>query len=663
MALNKQIFIYSIDTSAFFTDEETLEETQRHDYIYKKDNLKFEKNVINQYLSNKINSDKAASSIRKRMNDKEYKVDLSLSRIEEIKESISEINKEISSRKKRLLELFPEHDGIRTLRPDHICEKNIVSVFESSLTRMLSMEENQLYTDIIIVQTYYYDIVESIVKNGFIYDGEKYKCFTASAGQIRTKKTVFIKESVWNQFEKTLMCGLTIDTINQKGGVNVNKFLAYLALFNSATDLWTDFDIDKCIVVDDMETLVNDLVDYIDYNDYTITRKNMDVPITHTDGCGMILPKLSNKNFMVRLPWVKGLLAAFPFDKFINAYCGEDVIVKDIYGKEYSIIKDDIQIIFTKSQFKMYKYYDNWDEYKKYFKLYKCTAGKCNVEENQFDNAKLNYQMLQTLSDISDDELQVISEKTKTDLKNVSSDRNTMLKIFKATKYNKLKNPFQECLMLYPELLQDVYTKETLKEIKKSMQKDAWSAKLEINGTYTFLIPDLYAFCEWLFLNKLNPEGLLKNQEVYCKLFAKYQKLDCLRSPHLYTEHAVRHNVIDAEKSKWFITNGIYTSIHDLISKILQFDNDGDKSLVCADETIIKVAGRNTKDVVPLYYEMKKAEAQTINSGVIFDGLTAAYKGGRIGEISNLITKIWNSENINLDIIKLLCMDNNFTID
>ena len=49
------------------------------------------------------------------------------------------------------------------------------------------------------------------------------------------------------------MCGLSIESINEQGGMNINKFLAYLALCNSATDEWKNFDIDKSIVVDDME--------------------------------------------------------------------------------------------------------------------------------------------------------------------------------------------------------------------------------------------------------------------------------------------------------------------------------------------------------------------------------------------------------------------------
>ena len=92
----------------------------------------------------------------------------------------------------------------------------------------------------------------------------------------------------------------------------------------------------------------------------------MDIPITHTDGCGMILPEISNKNFMVRLPWIKGLLGVFDFKKFILEKNASSKIT-DIYGDEHDIFQEDIQIIFTESQFKMHKYYKNWDEYKQYF--------------------------------------------------------------------------------------------------------------------------------------------------------------------------------------------------------------------------------------------------------------------------------------------------------
>ena len=149
------------------------------------------------------------------------------------------------------------------------------------------------------------------------------------------------------------MCGLTIDKINSKGGNNVNKHLAYMALTNSATDVWDEFDIDKTIVIDDFETNVWGTFDFVDETDYSITRKTDYVPIPHTDGAGMILPSLSQKNFMFRAPWIKGLLGVYDFVGQIKE--NEDSpVIKDIYGKEHNVIEEDIQIIFTKSQFKMH---------------------------------------------------------------------------------------------------------------------------------------------------------------------------------------------------------------------------------------------------------------------------------------------------------------------
>jgi hypothetical protein len=98
-----------------------------------------------------------------------------------------------------------------------------------------------------------------------------------------------------------------------------------------------------------------------------------------TDGFGMMLPSVSEKSMMVRLPWVKGLLVPVPFDEF----CKENGVskIKDIYGKVWDIFDDDIKIIFTESQFKTHGYWDN--EFKNYqdaFNKYKCEAAKLNEE-------------------------------------------------------------------------------------------------------------------------------------------------------------------------------------------------------------------------------------------------------------------------------------------
>lgn len=60
---------------------------------------------------------------------------------------------------------------------------------------------------------------------------------------------------------------------------------------------------------------------------------------------------------------------------------------------------------------------------------------------------------------------------------------------------------------------------------------------------------------------------------------------------------------------------------------------------------------------------MFKAPAHIITPDLMWQGMKNAYDGGRIGPISNKISKIWNSEKPDLDAIKLLCAHNNYIID
>lgn len=622
-SLEKQVYIYSVDTSAFYND-----------------------------IENKIHS-KLLKAYRYRSHFKLLPSDYT-----NIKKHKKYISQRISKLKSKLHEEFDRNIDIRTIRNDSLKEKEVISIFDSVLTRTLGMKENVLTQDVIIVRAYHYKILKSIINNGFQHNNEKYVYFSSSAGQIRNKKGVFIKKSVWDEYSNTLTCGLSVEDINRQGGINLNKYQSYLALSNSASSEWKNFNIDRTIVVNDLETDVKSLVDYIDRDTYEITRQEMDIPIEHTDGCGMILPRKSKKSFMCRLPWVKGLLVPFDFRKFAEQ--NNSFIVKDVYGKEWDIVKDNIEVIFTKSQFKMFKYYDSWETYINKFNTYKCKAAKLN-EEDTSNDAKINYQMLQTLTDMTNEELKGISIDTIEDIVSIGTDKDTMLRILGANEANKRKNHFQEALFLYNELLNDEYSKQAIKDKKKSLVKEAKSGKLNVNGKYTFLCPDLYAFCEQLFLGIESPNGILSNGEVYCRLYDN-DKLDVLRSPHLYLEHCVRENVLDDMKKEWFITDGIYTSVKDPISKILQFDNDGDKALVIQDAAITKIAERNMKDVFPLYYVMSKAGAEEINSDSMYESLILAYKAN-IGEISNNITKIWNSDNVNLDVVKWLTMENNYTID
>ena len=686
--------MYSVDTGHFYSNHEKY----LHDMNCK---YRRERNYINNKLPELVKQlkefgySKDDISLFRSDKSEEVEVEILSEHIDVIQEYIKWNNlirhkrEKAKESKERLLNLLLNKvrqnettngkDHTREIRKDSLTDSNVISVFDSALTRTIGIKQDELTDALMVVQVYYFDVFKDISFYGFTYQGEKYKYFTSSAGQIRKKKAVFIKESIWNRIEKTVMCGLTIDKINSKGGNNVNKHLAYMALTNSATDLWVDFDIEKSIVIDDFETNVYGTFDFIDESDYSITRKTDYVPIPHTDGAGMMLPSVSQKNFMFRAPWIKGLLGVFDFVKFIevNHY---SPTIKDIYGKEHDIIKEDIQVIFTKSQFKMAKYYNSWDEYKNFYKIYNCSAGICNIEEDRIKNAKINYQMLQTLTNITDSEIDILTKKSADKIESICTSKDTMMNILGVTPYNTKMTPFQKAIKIYPSLLSDIYAKDVVREVKDSLLKKYRSGKLEVVGKYTFLLPDFYAACEYWFGGIENPNGLLSDKEVFCNLFKKSDKLDCLRSPHLYMEHAIRFNVASdgygdrvSKIKEWFTTNAVYTSVHDLISKILQFDVDGDKSLVVAEPDFVRIAERNMNGVVPLYYNMRKADPTLLNNKTIYDGLNAAFTHGNIGIYSNDISKIWNDDVFvegskeeqgeAIDVVKLLCMENNFCID
>lgn len=611
-----------------------------------------------------------------------------------------QIEKELKLIKKKISELYRVNKDLdRSVESKNIRTKDIIAIGDNNLVRTLGLNLGDFTDKIITVKVGDMDdlIVDKIVQDGLTIintNGQKqhYIFFTAGAGQTRTKKFMMILEDEnVNEIMLSLMAGLTIEEINRQGGMNISKFLAYLSLNNSGSTVWEGFDINKCIVVDDFETMVSATVDYIDrkvdtveYVDkanrkrtreiakWTIDKnKTMDVPVPHFDGLGLILDKNYKKNMQVRLPWIKGLITYFN----VVSYCienGYSTKVKDIYGKEWDIVEDDIKVIFTKSQFKLYKFYKDWDDYCTKFKKYNCTANICMQDSNKksdYKDMNINYQMLQQLINMNDKQVELLTTDFKDLIKKVHSDRDAQLEFLGATEDNKYRNYFQEALKLYPEMLKSAYVKKQISEKITAEKKKACSGKIKIKDSKrVFILSDPTAFCDSLFGNIKVPEGYLKDGEVYCNLYLSETKLDILRSPSLSFEHVIRNNVrVTKGKYEWYETNGLYTSTHDIISKILAFDVDGDEALVVPTDWIIDLAEEMIKknDINPIYFKMGKAGAAEINNFNISKSLLFVYHKSNIGKVSNKLTSLWNSENPmeKYPLMQKLCAYNNDVID
>lgn len=412
-----------------------------------------------------------------------------------------------------------------------------IAEFSSEESRAMGLNHQDITFDKIIVKWKSLDLLEQLVKDGFVMpilqpDGslivKKYRVATASAGQQRTDKIQCVSEDMWAKIHKQLECGMDWETLNTKGGINVNKLLAYQALPCSATDEWNDVTIDECIVIKDFEAPVTGVLDFIEPN-YTMTRGIRTVNINHTDGIGMMLPSVSRSNFMVRAPWIKGLLTSFDYLEFCKHHDIEPVI-EDYWGVKHHLAEENIRVIFTESQFKLAKYYDDWDHYKRCFKECGCHQCATNYEEDYIADTYLNYQMIQTLTDFSDREIDQFIRPTKQKIESISEDKDTMLRVLNAEENS--DSPYRQALYFYPELLREAYARNTLKDIKRRWVQDARSGKIKCRNKRLFAIPDMYAACEFWFLGIKEPHGQLQDGEVACKVYEQYDKADVLRSPH-----------------------------------------------------------------------------------------------------------------------------------
>ena len=312
-----------------------------------------------------------------------------------------------------------------------------IQEFCSEFSRCAGIGVNEVTFDKLIIAWKSIDILEQVVVDGFyipLKTGlKKMRFYTASAGQLRRDKIQCISEEVWQRIYGQLYAGLTWDMINahvdKKGnhGMNVNKLLAYLGLSSSATERWdcedgSKFGIRHCLVIPDFEAPVTGRMEHIariwdeghegelEHEHYENKKEIRTETINHCDGIGMKLPivdqisRVKSKNDMVRGPFIKGLLTEFDYIKFCHVH-NVPAIIKDFWGKEHDLEKEEIWVLFTESQLKLAKYFDSWEHYCSCFEANDCWLCRTNYDEVDYkrhwlDYSPLNYQMVALQSNL-----------------------------------------------------------------------------------------------------------------------------------------------------------------------------------------------------------------------------------------------------------------------
>ena len=431
--------------------------------------------------------------------------------------------------------------------------------------------------------------------NNKVYD-MKYKRLCAGAGQLRRNSAMFVNQDIYDMLETIMMCGLTKNSI---GKINLAKFNAYYALYTSAANPVRK---PRICVVDDLEIdIKNQKIAWIYQNENgNMDIENRVINITQNvfDGSGMISPEMAAKwqedlsldylpsSFIIRAPWIKGLVSVFDFHRFAKEIAHTDKIV-DHWGVEYNV--DDIDIILTSSQFKLMKKYQNWQHYMYYHNKYEhiFSVARVNKRENDFLTT-LNYQYIQS-NNFTNESIKNLADFTIDWLKQIMTCDKlyTMLYLIGCHNEdskisdieNKVNSNMYKVLMYDDRIMNDEYFRiKTCQSIDKKI-KQAKIGKLFVEGSYDFAIPDLYALCEHAFGMEVN--GLLKQKESWNKRWVDKGStvVSMQRSPLVApSENQLRYISLDEKCKDWFqyIQSGMIMSIWD-VGMMLCSDADFDK--------------------------------------------------------------------------------------
>lgn len=517
-------------------------------------------------------------------------------------------------------------------------------------------------------------ILNQIVDRGVILDGRHYLFYTSSTGQMKESEITLVEEDYWKKNQYALMCGLTEDRINAKGGINMGKFFSAKALnISNSIEYDSGVSIDEVIIVSDFKTLMSGMVNYLDVNTLDIQEKMMDIEIEHMDGAGMFIPGTFPCSCQIRGGWLKGAVFPFDFHKFIEIYKDKlsDKNMKDAWGNSISVEEVlNAKMILTDSQLKMRKYYNSMQEYRECFKKSGLSITINNCAHQSKSEVKVAYQPFQTIQrdNLRNEDIEKLSKKTVDYINNAKKDPEVALKLMgidlETLDDESELNALHAAILKYPKLLNDIHVQKTMKSALISARKEAQGCKLILDGLWSYICPDLFAFCQWLFLGKDVPEGLIPEGYAYNHYYdgMDIEETCCLRYPHLSDcEHGIRKVLQSEECKEWFVGTDTVVSSHDLISKVLQADWDGDHICLVHDKDFLNVLDR---DKYPLYYDMTKAEPAQISTNAIMTCLTSSFQNENIGFVSNAITKIFNSEgDPDTKLVRILCAYNNFVID
>lgn len=526
--------------------------------------------------------------------------------------------KDLEFSPEKLAELWQKRAKIKKRKSS---DKNILEISKLSeqIDKMLFVD------DIISVSINHASHYRKMVKDGFFVNGRKYVRFMASAGHLRKSTVFFISESIEKQVRKIFENGM-----DKTIPLNYGKFGAYHGLFASSSRVVST---PSFVVVPDLEIKRMRKVDFVEDDNETVYEREMEIVNNCFDGQGLVTIQQSKLwsyelgldynavQFIIRAPFTKGLLVAFPIHEFARKHNINTII--DIYGQMHNIF--DVDVILTESQFKMHSHYKSLDEFSENCKKNKLSWGITRVnQKKEKTHFFSSYQYLQVLNKEVD--IDKLTEKTIEYFKDISTlDANKSLLYLMGdgateTKvdFNKIDNNIVKVLGLDKSAIKDPYIEKTIIKSLNRKIKDSYTGKLLMDGNYQFLVFDCVALLQHALSMNINSSelGLLKEGQTYSKYWnsKNVKKVVSGRSPLTWRSELVSLNLVNGkEYDEWYghLYSGIVFSIHGVETMLYgDADGDGDALFTTSDGEMIK---HSLKNGIPVTYDKKKAPKEILD--------------------------------------------------
>ena len=576
---------------------------------------------------------------------------------------------------------YQERDRLKRRKNSDFCRDRI-RLLQKKIYNMMYIPE---YITVVIEDKKHYEL---FFKKGFYFNGEKYTRFSCSAGQARVSTVVFIKDKIKKEMQDRLNNGGFTFDVHGLSNVSFapSKYNAYFGLYTSAIKEVTEPRF--CIIPDFCETQ-KVVVDYIittdDKSDDIVEEREIEVEFNRFDGNGLISPAMAKQwskdigiytpesedkgyiacQFCMRYSFAKGMLNTFDFIQWCEEKNNGNYIIKDIYG-EYVDLRD-IDVILTEGQTKCWdkfgyniieedgnvKFIPSQDIYVHNAHNNDLIWGVTRYTPKEDDRILItNYQFLQTLH-MSNEDIKELCKDTVEYLQGVSCDNFWYTLLFmlgENMNYDSMINYMEssdnywlKSLICNPNLLNDKYTKEKIRDCLVRKIEQACMGKIMVDGNFQVIIPDSYAFMEWTcYRDPIKVEGLLKAGQCYSKFWKdrNSKKILSQRSP---LTHFSECHLLDVEWNdeinKWFKYSytGFYINTHD-DSTMRWAGADFDYDIVAStnNPVMIRSVYKNQK---PVTYDIPKPFKKQFNEEDLFIADCHTF-GSLIGPLTNNGTTI-----------------------